>query len=99
MLLFLQQNKCFMECRANCAACCIIPSISSPSPKHPDGKQPGERCQHLTNDLKCELFDSLQRPKVCGGFKAEPLVCGTTREEAFQILAQLEGIDNWTEFL
>lgn len=88
-----------MQCRLNCAACCIIPSISSPSPKHPQGKKAGVRCKHLTNDLLCEIFDSPDRPAVCGGFKAEKLICGDNREEAFKVLAELEGIDNWLPLL
>ncbi|MGV8826747.1 MAG: YkgJ family cysteine cluster protein [Breznakibacter sp.] len=81
-----------MNCRTNCGACCIAPSISSPIPGMPKGKAAGVRCIHLTHDLGCAIFHSPDRPKVCGGFKAEPLFCGTNRTEALAILSQLEGI-------
>lgn len=45
-----------MECRSNCAACCIAPSISSPIPGMPEGKPAGIPCIQLTPDLKCKLF-------------------------------------------
>ncbi len=79
-----------MECRIGCAACCIAPSISSALPKMPDGKKAGEKCLHLTEDYKCELFGKPERPSVCSGFKAEPLFCGNNREEAMRILLDLE---------
>ncbi len=88
-----------MECRLGCAACCIIASISSSSPKHPNGKKAGVKCEHLTDDLLCDIFDSPLRPKVCGGFKAEKIICGNCREEAFRTLSELEGIENWRELL
>lgn len=81
-----------MECRESCGACCIMPSISSPIPGMPSGKPGGVRCIHLTEDLKCGIFYSPDRPKVCDGFKAELLVCGNNRFEALTILANLEGI-------
>ncbi len=82
-----------MECRKGCAACCIYPSISSPIPGMPDGKPAGVPCIHLEQDLGCKLFFSSDRPKVCSGFKPEKLVCGNSADEAYQILAQLEGIE------
>lgn len=88
-----------MECRLGCAACCIIPSISSPLPKHPSGKEAGVKCQHLTDEFLCDIFDSPLRPKVCDGFKAEKIFCGENREEAFEVLAKLEGIKDWMALL
>ncbi len=79
-----------MECRVGCAACCIAPSISTPMPKMPNGKKSGERCLHLTEENKCELFGKPERPPVCLGFKAEELFCGKNREEAMSILSELE---------
>jgi len=79
-----------MECRENCGACCIAPSISSPIPGMPDGKPAGTRCIHLTKDLMCGIFNSPLRPKVCAGFKAEELICGSSREEALEIMGSLE---------
>jgi hypothetical protein len=59
----------------------------------PNGKPAGVRCIHLTSDLKCAIFTSPDRPKVCDGFKAELLVCGTNREFALKTLAEMEGLD------
>ncbi len=77
-----------MDCRQNCGACCIAPSISSPIPGMPEGKPAGTRCIHLREDFGCGIYD--QRPKVCRDFQAEELVCGTNREEALIILSRLE---------
>ncbi len=79
-----------MECRENCAACCIHLSISSPIPLHPNGKKAGERCLHLTDGLKCSIYNHPDRPKVCDGFKADPLMCGSCAEEARKIISELE---------
>lgn len=79
-----------MECRSNCGACCIIPSISSPIPGMPCGKPAGIRCIHLTSDFKCNIFNSPDRPLVCKQFKAEKSVCGNNREEAISNLLKLE---------
>jgi Fe-S-cluster containining protein len=77
-----------MKCRPGCGACCIAPSISTPIPGMPDGKPAGVRCIHLTEDYRCAIFD--RRPKVCRDFKAEEMVCGRSREEALQLLEDLE---------
>ena len=77
-----------MECRAQCGACCIGPSISSPIPGMSDGKPGGIRCIHLQEDYSCGIYDD--RPKVCRDFMAEELVCGHSREEALAILSKLE---------
>ena len=82
-----------MKCRKNCGACCIISSISSPLPGMPEGKPAGVRCIHLTDDLKCNIYGSPDRPKVCTNFKPELLICGNSREEAIERLAKLEDLD------
>jgi uncharacterized protein len=82
-----------MECRAGCGVCCIVLSISSPIPGMPGGKPAGVKCIHLTTDLKCGIFESIDRPWVCKQFKAEKLFCGESRLEATQILSKLEGLD------
>ncbi len=81
-----------MKCRPNCGACCIIPSISSSIPGMPEGKPAGVRCIHLSNDFRCEIFYSNDRPEVCKKFKPEKIVCGNSRNEAILNLAKLEGI-------
>ncbi len=82
-----------MDCREGCAACCIYLSISSPIPGMPNGKPAGVRCIHLSDDLKCTIFHSPDRPRVCNGFKAEKLFCGESAQEAYKILAGLENIN------
>ncbi len=71
-----------MECRSGCGICCIYISISSPIPGMPSGKPAGIRCVQLMDDLKCAIFNDPSRPEVCFGFKADPLFCGNTSEEA-----------------
>ena len=79
-----------MDCRSNCGACCIAPSISAPMPGMPNGKPAGVPCIHLDENFRCLIFNSPLRPKVCGEFRAEELVCGTNRLEALEILSNLE---------
>jgi len=83
-------HKKNMKCRIGCGACCIAPSISSPIPGMPNGKPGGTKCIHLSVDNKCLIFGSPERPDVCSQFKAEPSICGNSREEALQILTDLE---------
>jgi Fe-S-cluster containining protein len=79
-----------MNCRSGCGACCIAPSISSPIAGMPCGKPAGVRCAQLGPDLRCALFGLPERPRVCGSLAAQPAMCGSTRDEALVILAQLE---------
>lgn len=79
-----------MKCREKCGACCIAPSISSPIPGMPDGKPAGVPCIHLSEDYSCLIFKHADRPVVCDQFKAEPGICGTSREEAMILLGKLE---------
>ncbi|MGM0531677.1 MAG: YkgJ family cysteine cluster protein [Bacteroidota bacterium] len=79
-----------MKCRKHCGACCIAPSISSAIPGMPEGKPAGVPCVHLTKDFLCALFHSPLRPDVCKNFTAEEAICGKKREEAMNILRNLE---------
>ncbi|WP_183422097.1 YkgJ family cysteine cluster protein [Luteibacter sp. Sphag1AF] len=79
-----------LVCRARCGACCIAPSISSPIPGMPHGKPAGVRCVQLTDDNRCAIFDQPTRPKVCGGLRPEPAMCGNDRVHALTWLADLE---------
>lgn len=79
-----------MECRPNCGACCIAPSISSPIPGMPHGKPAGVKCRNLTYKYECAIFESADRPKVCSNFKPETIICGNSREDALKILSELE---------
>lgn len=82
-----------MECRPHCAACCTVISISSPIPGMPNGKPAGVRCVNLDDDLRCKIFGCPERPRICGAFQPDPLICGKSRAEAVKIMADLEGID------
>lgn len=77
-------------CRASCGACCIALSISSPIPGMPGGKPAGVRCVQLTDDNRCAIFESPDRPDVCGRLRPEPAMCGTSREHALRWIAELE---------
>jgi len=56
-----------------------------------DGPDAGERCLHLSVDNLCALFDKPERPAVCSAFGADAAVCGSSREEALQLIEWLEG--------
>ncbi len=79
-----------MECRVGCGACCIAPSISSPIPGMPDGKAAGVRCVQLTDDNRCRLFGSPERPAVCNALRPSEEMCGHSRREALTYLTFLE---------
>lgn len=79
-----------LSCRSGCGACCIAPSISSPIPGMPQGKPAGVPCVQLDADGRCRLFNQSSRPAVCSGLRPEPAMCGETREQALQYLAELE---------
>lgn len=53
------------------------------------GKPAGVRCVHLTDDYKCDIYTSPEKPAVCDNFKAEEAFCGNSREEALKILLSL----------
>lgn len=81
-----------MICREGCGACCIAPSISTPIPGMPNGKLAGERCLHLSVDAMCALFGLPERPAVCGAFQADIEVCGSSREEAINLIGWWEQV-------
>ncbi|MBK8385594.1 MAG: YkgJ family cysteine cluster protein [Candidatus Accumulibacter sp.] len=78
------------DCRPQCGACCIAPSINTPIPGHPEGKPAGECCVNLTDDLRCRLWDQPERPRFCAGLKPAPEMCGTDRRYALAWLSALE---------
>ena len=63
----------------------------------PGGKPAGVRCVNLSDDLKCLIYDSPGKPKVCTGFTAEPEFCGNNREEAMEILGSLSSNNHSAE--
>lgn len=79
-----------MECRPGCGACCIAPSISSPIPGMPEGKPAGKRCIQLTDDNRCMLFGSKERPDVCRSLEPNAEMCGKSAGEAMRYLDCLE---------
>ena len=79
-----------MDCRPDCGACCIAPSISSPIPGMPDGKLAGTRCAQLTADLRCAIFGSPLRPTCCAGLKPSAEMCGDNGDQALIWLQHLE---------
>jgi hypothetical protein len=79
-----------IPCRIGCGACCIAPSISSAIPGMPNGKPAGVRCVQLTQNNECRLFGKLDRPTVCGQFRATAEICGTDFDAALMNLMELE---------
>ena len=79
-----------MECRSQCGACCIAPSINSPIPGMPDGKPAGVRCVQLMDDMRCAIFGQPERPAFCGGIQPSLEMCGDDRNHALQWLTRLE---------
>lgn len=79
-----------MECRTDCGACCIAPSISSPIPGMPHGKPANTRCVQLADDFRCKIFTSPLRPKVCASLQASREMCSDNRDAAMIFLIQLE---------
>lgn len=79
-----------MECRAGCAACCIVISISSLIHGMPEGKPAGVPCVQLTPDRRCRLFGLPERPAVCLSLNPAEEMCGGSDEEAYAYLEELE---------
>lgn len=79
-----------MECRPDCGACCIAPSISTPIPGMPNGKPANTRCIQLSKENRCQIFGSSLRPAVCSGLQARRDMCGDHRQQAMTYLIELE---------
>jgi hypothetical protein len=56
----------------------------------PAGKPAGVRCLHLTDDLRCRIFGSAERPSFCSSLQAAMDMCGSSREHAIAWLTELE---------
>lgn len=79
-----------MECRAECGACCIAPSINSPIPGMPNGKPAGVPCVQLDADHHCMIFGKPERPAFCGSLQPSLEMCGESKTQALIWLAKLE---------
>jgi len=79
-----------MNCRPDCGACCIAPSITSPIPGMPHGKPAGVPCVQLLPDNRCAIFGQPERPAFCGGLQPSAEMCGPDREYAIRWLVDLE---------
>ncbi len=79
-----------MDCRPGCGACCIALSISSPIPGMPDGKPAGVRCVQLSDDNRCLIYGHPDRPAVCARLRPSAEMCGSSFEEAYVYLMELE---------
>lgn len=79
-----------MNCRSQCGACCIAPSITSPIPGMPAGKRAGERCVQLSPDMRCAIFGRPERPAFCASLRPTEDMCGPSAAEAMARLTALE---------
>ena len=80
-----------MECRPNCGACCIAPSINNPIPGMPNGKPAGVMCVNLDpTDYQCRIWGTTDYPDVCRRFAPAAYVCGDNREQAIRLIGELE---------
>lgn len=79
-----------MQCRQNCGACCIAPSINRSFYGMPNGKPAGVACVHLDIAMSCTLFGDERRPALCDAFAAEREICGDHRGQAMARLEALE---------
>ncbi|MRR51545.1 MAG: YkgJ family cysteine cluster protein [Rhodocyclaceae bacterium] len=73
-----------MDCRPDCGACCIAPSISSLN------KPAGEPCRYLDTARRCEIFGRPERPACCAGLQPSMEMCGANRSQALAWLTELE---------
>jgi isochorismate synthase EntC len=56
----------------------------------PQGKPAGVRCVQLDERNACRLFGKPDRPAVCASLRPTASMCGSSREEAMEILAAME---------
>ena len=56
----------------------------------PQGKPAGVPCVQLLPDFRCALFGHPERPAVCASLRPLAEMCGAGRDEALEILRQME---------
>ena len=82
-----------MQCRSNCGACCIAPSINTPFIGMPNGKPANTACVHLDlSTFQCAIWQTPHYPEVCQKFQAEESVCGESQAQAITIIRALESV-------
>jgi hypothetical protein len=79
-----------VNCRPGRGACCIAPSMCSPTPGMPQGKPAGLRCVQLAEDPRGATFGPPDRPACCSRLQPSPQRCGDSRQPAPAWLARLE---------
>ena len=47
---------------------------------------------NLDENMRCRIFNSPERPAVCGSLQPCEEMCGSCREEALQFLTELENL-------
>jgi uncharacterized protein len=58
----------------------------------PGGKPAGVACPHLDADNLCSLHGLAERPRVCSDFRPCADTCGSSREEALQLMTSMEDL-------
>lgn len=56
----------------------------------PNGKPAGVRCAQLTDDARCSIWGSPDRPLVCAHLMPTPNMCGLSAEEATAYFRELD---------
>lgn len=56
----------------------------------PQGKPANTPCVQLDAQLRCKIFGSSLRPKVCASLQPSAEMCASTREQAMTWLLTLE---------
>jgi hypothetical protein len=56
----------------------------------PQGKAAGVPCVQLTPTGLCAIYGKPERPAVCGSLRPQREMCGSSRDEAFAYLEELE---------
>ena len=79
-----------MECRIGCGACCIEASIAEAIPGMPNGKPGGVRCVNLDENNRCRIWGQPGYPAACRNFTPNLEFCGSSNEEAMELIAEFE---------
>jgi hypothetical protein len=56
----------------------------------PDGKPAGVRCVQLSADNRCLIYGQPDRPDVCARLRPSIEMCGSSYEDAYAYLMELE---------